>query len=60
MVSSVKAARKFVSSNAFKGYFKEFYGAVAKANTDAEIEQYVRNNGGTCVSLARLISSKHN
>ncbi|RDB27672.1 Pyranose dehydrogenase 3 [Hypsizygus marmoreus] len=47
LVEAVKAIKRFVAAKAWKGYVLGPYGALANANTDAEIEQYVRGNAAT-------------
>lgn len=46
-VASVKAAKRFAGANAFKGFVTGPYGDLATANTDAEIEAYVRKTAET-------------
>jgi choline dehydrogenase-like flavoprotein len=47
MREGVKAALRFVAAPAWKDYVIGPYGALAEAKTDAEIEEYARNNSGT-------------
>jgi hypothetical protein len=46
MITAIKAARKFVESRSWKGYFNGYWGNVASAKTDAQLVDFVRNNGG--------------
>ncbi|KAF8329359.1 uncharacterized protein EI90DRAFT_2924149 [Cantharellus anzutake] len=41
-------ARNFVTAPVFKGYVLGEYGESAKAQTDEQIEKYIRNNASTC------------
>lgn len=50
LVEAVKSVRKFLTGSVWKDYIiaplsKEYI----NAKTDAQIEQYARNNAGTCV-----------
>lgn len=47
MREAVKAAKRFVSAPAFQNYIVEPLGSLATADTDEEIEEYVRSNSGT-------------
>lgn len=47
LVESVKAARRFLAANAWKGYVLAPYGDLAIADTDAKLEAYVRKHAGT-------------
>jgi choline dehydrogenase-like flavoprotein len=47
MIEAVKAAKRFVSGEAWKGYVLEPFGDFATANTDEEIEKYVRDSAST-------------
>jgi hypothetical protein len=47
MVESVRTAKKMVESNSWKGYFNGYWGDLAKANTEEEITQFVRNTAST-------------
>ena len=47
MREGVKAALRFVAAPAWKDYVIGPYGALAEAKTDAQIEEYARNNSGT-------------
>lgn len=47
MVSAIKSARRFMSASSWNGWILEEYGEFAQAITDAEIEEYVRNNSAT-------------
>lgn len=47
MREAVKSAKKFLAAKAWDGYVLEPFGDLAKANTDAEVEAYVRNNTAT-------------
>ncbi|KAI0052405.1 GMC oxidoreductase [Auriscalpium vulgare] len=44
---AVKAVKKLAAGNSWKGYVVSGYGSFGNATTDAEIEQYVRNNAAT-------------
>lgn len=43
----MKAIKRFVAAKAWNGYVIAPVGALANANTDAQIEAYVRANGAT-------------
>jgi choline dehydrogenase-like flavoprotein len=47
MRESIKSARTFMAAPAWKGWILEEVGPFALAQTDDEIEQYVRNTGAT-------------
>lgn len=47
MREAVKAAKRFVSAPVFQNYVVEALGTLATADTDEEIEEYVRSNSGT-------------
>lgn len=47
MVESIKAARRFLAANAWKGYVLAPFGDLATADTDTKIEAYVRKHAGT-------------
>jgi len=47
MVESVKAARRFLAAKAWNGYVLAPFGDLATANTDAQLEAYVRKHAGT-------------
>lgn len=47
LVEAVKAVKRFVAAKAWSGYVIGPFGALANANTDAQIEQYVRGNAAT-------------
>ncbi|KAL4256510.1 GMC oxidoreductase family protein [Pleurotus pulmonarius] len=47
MREAVKAARRFVSAPVFQNYVIEALGSLATADTDEEIEEYIRSNSGT-------------
>ncbi|KAL4250321.1 GMC oxidoreductase family protein [Pleurotus pulmonarius] len=47
MREAVKAAKRFVSAPVFQNYIVEALGTLATADTDEEIEEYVRSNSGT-------------
>lgn len=47
MVEAVKAAKRFISAKAWTGYIQGAFGELATANTDAQLEQYVKNNAAT-------------
>ena len=47
MREGIKAALRFVAAPAWKDYVIEPYSALAEAKTDAQIEEYARNNSGT-------------
>ncbi|KAF7416250.1 hypothetical protein PC9H_002515 [Pleurotus ostreatus] len=47
MREAVKAAKRFVSAPVFQNYVVEALGTLATAETDEEIEEYVRSNSGT-------------
>jgi len=44
---SVKAVKRFVAADAWKSYIIGPFGDLASANTDAEIDAYVRNTATT-------------
>lgn len=47
MVSAIKSARRFMSAPSWNGWIVEEYGEFAEAMSDAEIEEYARNNSAT-------------
>ena len=47
MRESIKAARTFMAAPAWDGWILEEVGQFALAQTDDEIEQYIRNTGAT-------------
>ncbi|RDB25991.1 Pyranose dehydrogenase 1 [Hypsizygus marmoreus] len=47
MREAVKAAKKFLAAKPWHGYVLRPFGALADANSDAEVEAYVRNNTAT-------------
>ncbi|KAI0687613.1 alcohol oxidase [Cytidiella melzeri] len=47
MRESIKAARRFAAAPAWKDWIVAEFGALSQAQTDAEIDQYVRNNAVT-------------
>lgn len=47
MVSAIKSARRFMSASSWNGWILEEYGEFAQAITNAEIEEYARNNSAT-------------
>ncbi|KAF7431008.1 hypothetical protein PC9H_006723 [Pleurotus ostreatus] len=47
MREAVKAAKRFVSAPVFQNYVVEALGSLATADSDEEIEEYIRSNSGT-------------
>ncbi|KAF9458889.1 aryl-alcohol oxidase [Collybia nuda] len=47
LVEAVKAAKRFVSAKAWKGYIQDAVGGLETAKTDKQIEAYVRENTNT-------------
>ena len=47
MIESIKNTRAFMAAPAWKGYILGEEGAFASAQTDEEIEQYIRNTSAT-------------
>ncbi|KAF8991046.1 hypothetical protein BDQ17DRAFT_1371178 [Cyathus striatus] len=47
MIESVKTVKRFISAPAWDGYIISAYGALAEANSDADIETFVRATAGT-------------
>lgn len=47
MREAVKAAKRLVSAPVFQNYVVEALGSLATADTDEEIEEYIRSNSGT-------------
>ncbi|KAI0712253.1 alcohol oxidase [Earliella scabrosa] len=47
MRESVKTARKYVATSAFSGYIVSEYGALAEAQTDEELDAFIRDQSDT-------------
>ena len=56
MRESIKAARTFMASPAWEGWILEEVGPFALAQTDDEIEQYVRNTCSTVYHVSGTVS----
>jgi len=56
MRESIKAARTFMAAPAWKGWILEEVGPFASAQTDDEIEQYVRNTCSTVNHVSGTVS----
>jgi choline dehydrogenase-like flavoprotein len=56
MRESIKAARTFMAAPAWDGWILEEVGEFASAQTDDEIEQYVRNTGSTVNHVAGTVN----
>ena len=56
LIAATKAAKRFVTAEAWKGFIIEPWGPLAAANTDEEIEQLARNYSSTYVASHRIIS----
>jgi NADPH-dependent 7-cyano-7-deazaguanine reductase QueF-like protein len=46
MRTGIKAARKFIESKSWKGYFNGYTEELANAKTDAQLTDFIRKNGG--------------
>ena len=53
---AIKAARKFMSAPAWSGWIVGEYGSFAQAQTDAEIEQYIRNTSATVDHISGTVA----
>ena len=47
MRESIKTARKYVATSAFSGYIVSEYGALAEAQTDEELDAFIRDQSDT-------------
>ncbi|KAF9494868.1 FAD-linked reductase [Pleurotus eryngii] len=56
MREAVKAAKRFVSAPVFQNYVIEALGSLATADTDEEIEEYIRSNSGTTARSVGIAS----
>lgn len=56
MRNVVKSTRKYLDAPALKGFLGARYGASATANTDAEIDEFIK---GYCGSFTRFSAFKN-
>ena len=51
IVAAIKAARRFMTADAWRGYLMDMWEPLASANTDEKIAQYARNYATTYVEV---------
>ena len=51
IIAALKAAKRFLTAEAWKGFIGVPWADLASANTDEELVQYVRNNALTYVEI---------
>ena len=49
IVAAIKAAKRFITAEAWRGYIVGAWGPLASATTDEELAQYARNHASTYV-----------
>ncbi|KAF8582565.1 GMC oxidoreductase [Ramaria rubella] len=49
--AAIRSAQRFLTAPAWKGYVLQPFGALANATTDDELDDYIRQNGGTTLHM---------